>query len=156
MDRFQTIITTACMLSITIGLCNALKPTAIFEKQIRFLISMIFVLCISAPILQLRKGTISFFVPKYNMQIQSAELTEQVHQSILDKTAEQINAALQELLRRNGIICTKLDVRVHIDEGQRIYISEVSAECDQPDHACEILRASLGEEVILHVSQMDQ
>ncbi len=155
MEHCKAIIIAACMLSLTVGLCNALKPGLIFEKQIRFLISVIFVLGLASPILRLRQDGICMTFSQNVNRLQTQELTEKVYESILETTTVQTESALHDLLSKNGIICTQLTVHVHIDEGQRIYISEVSAECDQPEATCEILRASLGEEVILHVSKMD-
>lgn len=154
MEQLKSILTTACMLSLTIGLCNVLKPGLIFDKQLRFLISLLFVLGLASPILSLKNEGFHIAIPENAGQERTQALAEEMQESILYQTGKQTEAALYKLLREKGIVCSELQVRVHIDEGQCIYISEVSAVCDQTEYTCEILRASLGEEVMLHVSEI--
>lgn len=154
MEQCKAIIISACMLSITVGLCNALKPGMILEKQIRFLISMLFVIGLAGGILKLRQEGIRIPYQVCSEEIQTKELTGAVQETILERIKIQTERALQELLAENGISCKDLSAEIHIDEGQRIYISEVSAECNQTEFACEILQVHLGEEVVLHVTEM--
>lgn len=155
MDQLKAILTTACLLSLTIGLCNVLKPGVIFEKQIRFIISLIFVLGLVSPILSLKSDGVCVTFAKSSGEVNAQSLTEQMYDEILIITEDKTETALLELLSSNGVECEDLQIQAHIDEGQCIYISEVSVVCDEPQRTCEILRESLGEEVVLHVSQMD-
>lgn len=154
MEQLKIIITTACMLSLAVGLCNILKPSKIFERQVRFLTSMLFVIGISTSFLKIDWDLTPMKPVESTENVQTANLTLEAQSLILTETENQAERALHDLLKENNITCSDLQVSVHIVEGQRIYISEVSAVCNDTQHACEILRENLGEEVILHVAEM--
>lgn len=156
MEQLRTIITTACLLSIAVGLCSLLRPARQFDKQLRFLISLLFVIGIAAPFLRIdwRMPPSAFAQVQQSEQTQT--LSEETEQLILTQTEQKTESTLQAFLTENGIVCSDLHVAVHIDETKRIYISEVSTECSDRQRACELLRTQLGEEVTLHVSEMAQ
>ncbi len=156
MEQLKTLITMSCMLSITVGICNILKPSALFERQIRFLISMLFVIGLAAPLVNIEWKLTPITSRENTVNAQTASLTQQAQDLILSQTAAHTETALEELFNLNGIKCSELQVTAHIDEGQCIYISEVSTVCSDSQRACEILRTNLGEEVILRVTEMVQ
>lgn len=155
MEELRTVITAACMLSIAIGLCNMLRPSRQFEQQIRFLISLLFAVCLAGPLLRM---DLTLAPPEADMvrtAIQAEQITDTAQELILTETAEKTEAALCARLAENGITCPELKAEIHIDDKQRIYISEISAVCSDTVRAGAILRSDLGEEVTLHVAQLD-
>lgn len=154
MEQLRTIITAACMLSIAVGLCNVLKPSKLFERQVRFLISMLFAICLAAPILRIDWRAAPSELARTQMDVQAEQLTQEAQQLVLEETALQTESALRGILEDSGITCPELDVSIHIDDEQCIYISEVSAVCSNAPQAGELLRTNLGEEVTLHVTEL--
>ncbi len=156
MEQLKTIITAACMLSIAVGLCHVLKPNKLFEQQVRFLISLLFVISLAAPLLQIDWQIRPSELAEMQDNAYTEQLTEEAANIVLHETETQAEAALQRMLAEKGIACSELTASAHIDEEQRIYISEVSAVCSHVQQTCEILRENLGEEVTLHVAEMAQ
>ena len=156
MEQLKTLITMSCLLSITVGICNILKPSNLFERQVRFLISMMFVIGLAASLLNIDWQIVSIAPRENTVNVQTASLTLEAQDLILSQTAARTETALQEIFNQNGIRYSELQASVNIDEGQRIYISEVSTVCSDTRRACEILRTNLGEEVILRVTEMVQ
>ncbi len=156
MEQLRTIITTACLLSIAVGLCSLLRPGRQFDKQLRFLISLLFVIGIAAPFLQIDWRMPPSAFAQIRQSEQTQMLAEETEQLILEETARKTESTLHAFLTENGIACSDLHVSIHIDETKRISISEVSTECSDRQRAYELLRTQLGEEVTLHVSEMAQ
>lgn len=154
MEQLRTIITAACMLSIAVGLCNILKPSKLFERQVRFLISLLFALCLAAPLLRIDWHAAPSELAAVQMEVRADQLRQDAQQLVLEETAARTENALCGILRNNGIVCPNLDAEIHIDDEQRIYISEVSAVCSDPAQAADLLRTNLGEEVTLHVTEL--
>lgn len=154
MEHLRTVILGACMLSIAVALCNMIRPSRLFERQVRFLISLLFVISLAAPFLQMDYQAALDLMAQAADPPETAALEETMEAQLLEETALCSEAAVRALLEQEGIACTETDVKVHIDESDSIYISEVSVMCDNLQRASEILRENLGEEVILHVSQV--
>ncbi|MBQ9110750.1 MAG: hypothetical protein IJY06_05225 [Oscillospiraceae bacterium] len=154
MQQLKTIITAACMLSIAVGICNVLRPSKLFERQVRFLISLLFTLCLAAPLLRIDWHAPLPELAAGEMEMQADRLRQDAQQLILEETAVRTESALTKLLNENGIACQTVDVQVHIDDEQCIYISEVSTACSDPAQAAGLLRTNLGEEVTLHVTEL--
>lgn len=153
MEQVRTIIVTACMLSIAVGICSILRPSKAFDRQVQFLISLLFVIGIAEPLLRTDWRMPPVGVIDVQMQEQSENLTTEAQNLILAETASQCESALYDLLTQQGITCEEMDVSVHIDEEACIYISEVSAVCSDAEASQAVLREKLGEEVTIHVTE---
>lgn len=154
MEQLRTIITAACMLSIAVALCNLLKPSRIFERQVRFLISLLFAISLAAPLLRIDWTLPPAELSQMQMDAQTQQLAQEAQQLILTETKHRTQAALCDILTGNGITCPQLEVEIHIDDEQCISISEVSAVCSDPEKARGLLRSNCGEEVTLHVTEL--
>lgn len=153
MEQLRTIITAACMLSIAVALCNLMKPSKVFERQVRFLISLIFTISLAAPLLRIDWTLPPAELSQMQMDAQAAQLTQEASRLILTETQQRTQTALRDLLTENGITCPQLEVEIHIDDEQCISISEVSAVCSDAEKARGLLRSNCGEEVTLHVTE---
>lgn len=155
MNDLKAVLTAACMVSLAVGLCHALKPSHLFERQVRFLISLLFVIGLAGPILTIDWRSAAAIIQNEPAAAENPQLEEELEVQLLQETAVRSETALRELLASNGISCTELDVSVHIDETNCIYISEVSAVCSDAGKTTDILREQLGEGVTIHASEMD-
>ncbi|MBQ7003814.1 MAG: hypothetical protein IJN57_07625 [Oscillospiraceae bacterium] len=154
MEQFRTIISGACMLSLAMGLCTMIQPGRLLEKQMRFLLSLLFVLCMAVPFLRIDYDTLTERLMQADVLPESGTLTTAMEQQLLEKTALCSESAVRTLLSAEGIACTDVSVSVHISETGSISISEVSVVCDDFQRASMLLRQQLGEEVALRVEEV--
>jgi hypothetical protein len=153
MNQLRTIFITACMLSIAIGICNMLRPARRFERQVRFLVSLLFAIGLGAPLLRMDLRIPPTALASAQVNAQTDRLAQDAQEILLEETKRCTQAAIEKLLAENGISCTQLAVQIHIDDEQCISISEVSAVCSDVQRARTILQTHCGKEVLLNVSQ---
>ncbi|MDE6004469.1 MAG: hypothetical protein K2G88_03690 [Oscillospiraceae bacterium] len=142
-ESLKISVISVCMLSIAVAVCTLVCPNAVLAKQVRFLIALLFVISLAVSLTNLE-------FPVSLVEIQQ-ERSQESAQAVTEKYAEQ---ALYLLLTQEEISCSELHVTVHIDENQSIFISEVSAVCDDFQKACHVLKQALGEEVEIHVTEI--
>lgn len=143
LESLKTSIIAVCMLSIAVAVCTLVCPNAVLAKQVKFLISLLFIISLAVPLTNLE-------FPVDLLEIQQ-ERSQESAQAVTQKYAEE---ALYLLLTQEEISCSELQVTVHIDENQSISISEVNAVCDDFQKACRVLEQALGEEVEIHVTEI--
>ncbi len=156
MEQMKTIITAACLLSITASICDLIRPDQQFRPQIRFLISLLFVIGLAAPLAYLDADFMLSGVSGLQETAQEEQLSDTAEALILEETERRTEEALCTLLQENGIVCTEMKVSLHIDDGQRISISEVRTECSDMQAALALLEMQLGEGVSIHVTEVVQ
>lgn len=113
------------------------------KKQIRFLIALLFVCVLIQPVRE-------FQIPDSLEAVQKAQ-SDKTAQALTEQT---VKTAISELLSQNQISCSEISVNLHIDETNRISISEVSLTCDDYQNTVRLLREILGEGVTIHVSEI--
>lgn len=153
MEQLKAVITAACLLSIAAGLCDLIRPDQQFRPQIRFLISLLFVIGLTSPLLHLDADLVLSDPLDVQQTVQEEKLADTAEALILEETARRTEDALRELLSQNGIACTEMEVSLHIDELQCISISEVRTECSDMQRGCALLEMQLGEGVTIHVAE---
>lgn len=156
MEQMKSIITAACLLSIAAGICDLIRPDQQFRPQIRFLISLLFVIGIAAPLVHLDVDFVLSGASEIQGTVQEEQLSDTAEELILTETERRTEEALRTLLNRNGIACTEMEVSLHIDDGQCISISEVRTECSDMQAALALLEMQLGEGVSVHVTEVVQ
>ncbi len=142
-ETLKSSVLSVCLLSISVALCTLLCPNAGLMKQVRFLISLLFLISLAVPLTDLTP-------PEDLTQIQN----QQAQESAIAVTKQCAEQALYQLLEDSQIHCTDLCVTVHIDENQRIIINKVSAVCDDFQNACRVLHEALGEEAEICVTEI--
>ena len=152
MEQMKAGILSVCMLGTAVGIISLLRPGQTLERQIRFLLSLLLVIGITVPLLQIRLPDAAFSGNAYAAQ--QAENQEAFDRQLLQETEQQVEAALQERLAAAGIFCTELTAVLHREENGCIYCSEVQAVCSDPEAACAVLRDALGEEVVIHAAEL--
>jgi len=143
MEQLHSAVLSICLLSICTAVCTLFCPESSLTKQVRFLISLLFIIGLAVPLTNLE-------FPESLIQIQEQN-SQETALAVTKKSAEQ---ALLFLLSEEQIHCSDLQVDVHIDGNQRIMISDVSVVCDDYQNACRVLREALGEETELHVTEI--
>ena len=142
-ENLKSAVLSVCMISICVAVCTLICPDTVLTKQVRFLISLLFIISLAVPLTDIE-------FPESLVQIQEQKAQE----SAVSVTKECAERALLLLLSQADISCTELHVTVHIDEHQRISITEVSAVCDDYQNTCRILHEAVGEGAELHVTQI--
>lgn len=156
MEQMKTIITAACLLSIAAGICDLIRPDQQFRSQIRFLISLLFVIGLAAPLANFEADFVLSGASEIEGTVQEEQLSDTAETLILEETKRRTEEVLRALLNENGIACTGMEVSLHIDDGQCISISEVRTECSDMQAALALLEIQLGEGVSIHVTEVVQ
>lgn len=139
----KTAVISVCMLSIAVAVCTLVTPNTALAKQVRFLISLLFIISFAVPLTDLE-------FPVSMSEVQQKQSQETV-QAVTQKYTEN---ALRLLLEQEQVSCSELHVTVHINEDQSISIREVTAVCDDFQKACYVLEQALGEEAEIRVTQI--
>ncbi len=155
MEQWNTVVIGACMLSIAIAIFHMIRPDQTFTRQIRFLVSLLFITSLAAPVLHLTTEAAGWNAhAEITENPHANDLSKEMERQILTQTEDYAAQALTALLEDAGISCTEMDVTVHIDDMDSIYISEVSTVCGDYQNACRILQEQLGEDVTLSVTEI--
>ena len=152
MEQMRAGILSICMLSTAIGICSLLRPEQTLGRQLRFLLSMLLLIGLAVPLLQLRLPASAFSGEAFLQQ--QEEHREAFEERLLLETQKQTETALRERLSAEGITCTMLSVTLHRAEDGSIYCSEVQLSCNAPERAAALLRTLLGEEVSICAGEM--
>lgn len=147
MEQLRASVTGVCMLSAAVGICTLLRPGKELERQVRFLISVLFLLSIIVPLTQME-------LPAWTAEetVQAADSTA-FESALLRETQTRTEDALRERLTEAGISCEALSVTLYMGEDRCIYCSEVQAVCSEPDSVYTVLREALGEEAVIRVTE---
>lgn len=125
METFRSISITACFLSIVITIFNTLYPSEKFNKQIKIIFSLIFLLCIIKPItdgnihLPNIKQTVSVSTDYYTT------LSENADEYFVRSVESNISTILEEKLHEENIYPEHIKTSINISENNSISINEV-------------------------------
>ncbi len=154
MDTFKMISSTACFLGIVITAFSRLYPSEKFEKQMKTIFSLVFLISIAAPLLQ---GKIQ--LPDISETITAST---EYYQSISDNADEyfvravesNISTRLESELNLQNIFPLEIQTSVNISENNSISINEVNVLMPSTDYESEIkmlISENVGEETIVNV-----
>ncbi len=152
MEHIRESILSACMLSASVGILSLIYP-AVLDRQIKFLMSMLFLVSMITPFIGMEFPTESAIVTAEQIQQGTIRLSDKVQESILQESQKRICEAVTEKLNSAGITCQSVEVELHMNDENCIYCSEVTVECDNFADACRILNALFGEEVKICVTE---
>ena len=154
MEGLRSAVLGACMLSTAVGIVTMLRPKGTMTRQIRFLLSVLFVLSLAVPLLHLELPDTLDVIETAPARAAEETADAALRQTVLTEARQRTAAALVALLEGAGIRCDRLEADVYIGADDRIYCSEVRAECADMAAACRLLREALGEEVTLYVTEV--
>lgn len=140
----------ACAMGITLTIAEHIVPSEVFQKQLRLLFSMIFLLG-----LLLSLGSRLSSLPDAVRAAQTAAApTEEIFaQMVEDETATQLCLALRQELEQNGISVQEITADAHISADGRITISAVRLSCTEQQRAEQLLVPLLGESVPIEFTE---
>lgn len=153
MEQMRAAVLSACMLSAAVGICSLIRPGKALERQIRFVISLLFVISLTVPLTQMEVPP-ELEVLAEERAVYQEGLDAGLKEALLAETKRRTEEALTEQLAAAGITCTKMEAILYIDETGCIYCSDISAECSDFAGACAILEAILGEGVNICVTEV--
>lgn len=143
MENVTAMIKSVCIISAAICIAESLIEGMKLKNQVSFLLNLIFMLVISAPLIQ---GTFEFELPdisKYELSDYS-EAENVYNEELLRTTEENISSVLKSQVEAAGIICSEIKTSVNISETNSILISSVTICTDNFEAAEEIIKNSLG------------
>lgn len=150
METMRAIVLVTCIISLLSGMLDALKPNTRFDRQMRLLLSVVFLLGILTP---LAKGMREFHPDWSGDATVSTALTAALNDKTEACAAANLEASLTELLREGGVTDAEVEVKMHTTEDNCIEIDCVTAYCTDREAADRLLVQTLGEEVKIDVEK---
>lgn len=150
METARAIVWITCGISLLSGIMDALKPDKRFDKQMRLILSAVYILAILSPF---AGGKIPFRydVPK-NTSI-AVSLEDTVAEQTASCAARNLETSIQTLLQDHHITDAEVLVSVHTEEDGSINIDHVTVSCMDTVSADRLLKECLGEEVNFDVEK---
>lgn len=152
MEYLRSSVLGACLFSTVVGICTMIRPSRALERQVRLLLSLLFVISLAAPLTQM---DISLSLEALcEQQTNTIDVDEAFTAQLLQETQHQTEIALMEQFEQADITCTEISVTLYIDENECIHCKEVCAVCDDFAGGCALLEEILGEEVTICVTEI--
>ncbi len=152
MSVLNTIVLSACSVSLIIGILRMIVPGSKYERQIQIFMSCLMLLAILAPIVE----SVRTFSPQmYVTDAANESANDLIHvadEQVLALAQDEVAAALQQELAQQAIPCSRLSVVMHIDEESRISISSVTVVSTKPQQAETALRQYFGKDVEIYAA----
>lgn len=143
MDNLSAAVKAVCMISAAICVVESLTAGTKFRNQIRYILNLIFVIVIAAPLV---KGGFELELPdlsQYELS-DNGEIETLYNEAMLEATSANISSVILSQLEAAGINCSEIETSVNISETNSISISSVTISTDNFEAAAEIIRNSLG------------
>ncbi len=138
METFRMISATACFLGIVITVFSRLYPSEKFEKQMKTIFSLIFLVSVSAPVLNgdLQLPDISETVAASNSYYQ--EISSNADEYFINSIENNISIRLESVLNSQNIFPLEIQTSVNISEDNSISINEVNVLMSSDEYEKEI------------------
>ena len=144
MEAMRAVVLVTCVISILSGVLDALKPNARFDRQLRLLLSAVFVLGILTPLSQ---GAAAF-QPDWEPDTETAAVELEAAAA---QATQKLEESLETMLRQHGIADAQAEAEMYISGDNCIEIEQVTVYCTDPVAAEPLLTDCLGKEVKIHV-----
>lgn len=154
MESIRNAILTACMLSACIGMLSALSPGGTLARQMKFLVSLVFAVCLALPFTQMELPPALETLVTQEAEAQQAQAEAMLRDEVLAETKTRLEASLTEALAAQGITCESLTAELHMEETGCIHITRVTAVCSDFAGANAVLSDLLGEEAEIVVTEI--
>ncbi len=153
MESMKTIVISACAISLIIGIIQTIKPSEKYDRQIRIFTACLMLMGILAPLI----SSVQEITPNWDSTAAAEgyaeELEEESAQQLMMLAEEEVAAVLQQEMAQQAIPCSRLSVKMHIDENESISISSVTVVSTMPERAEAAIRQYFGEEVEIYASE---
>lgn len=147
MSVFSSVIGLACFVSLAISLVDMICPEKKFEKQLKVIFSLLFVISVATPFL---KGDIILDFPE--IDIVSADISvesKRYDDTIIKEIEQNVEKGLRDELISKNLYTKEISVSVNISDNNSISISKVIFYTENSEMDEEIyseIRKILGEE----------
>ena len=149
MESMKAVVISACVMSLVIGMIQAVVPSGKYERQIRLFTACLMLIGILSPLLDgIRKISPDWdqtVLESYTENLEGAS-----EQQVLALAQEEVAAVLQKELASQAIPCSRLSVEMHIDETDCISISSVTVVSTVPEKAEAAIRRYFGKDVEIY------
>lgn len=158
MESFSMISATACFLGIVITVLSKMYPSDKFEKQMKTIFSLVFMISILTPVLNgnLQLPDISQTVAASSVYYQ--EISVNADEFFIKSVENNISARLEAALNSENIFSVEIQTSVNISDSSSISINEVNVTVTDIELADEVKKcicANLGEDVIIIVKMKE-
>ena len=154
MESLKTAVLSACMLGCGAGLVSMISPGKSMERQMHFLVSLLFAVGLMAAFTQFELPSDPGILAQEMLEEQTQAMDERIRTALLEQTKTGTEEAIRRKLEENGIHCTAVEATLHIDADNCIHISKVTVTCDDFAGANALLPDLLGEEAEICVTQI--
>ena len=123
MSAFSSVIGIACFVSLAISFVDMICPEKKFEKQLKVIFSLIFVISVAMPFL---KGNIILDFPEIDIVSSDISLKNQhYNDEIIKQIKKNVEEGLQNELLAKNLHTEEISVNVNISDNNSISISKV-------------------------------
>lgn len=138
METFRMISATACFLGITLSVFGRMYPSEKFGKQMKTIISLIFLISVLKPVVkgELQLPDISETVTASSSYYQS--ISENTDEYFISAMENNISARLKTTLSENNYFSEEIHTNINISDDNSIFISEVIVLVQNDDCSDEI------------------
>ncbi len=156
MAVFQTVTYVACFIGIAVAVLDTLYPNEKFQKQIKMLFSLVFILSIAAPLI---KGDIEFTDTAGSVSVNSdsyAEVTDNANNLFIKSIENNISMRISTVLNQNKIICKNIKTSINISDNNSISINEIRLTLEdsgQYKSAAEIINTEVGGDITVNLEE---
>lgn len=154
METFRMISLTACFLGIVITIFSRIYPSEKFEKQMKTIFSLVFVISVINPVVN---GKLQF--PDIREAVTASsdyyqEISDNTDDYLVKSIENNISRNIVAELNQNNIFPQEIQTNINISEDNCISISEVQVIVDNEEYSDEIKRfiqKTVGEKVTVYV-----
>lgn len=142
MDTVKLIIGAACFTGLAISVAEMLKPSETFNKQIKLIFALVFIISIFSPV---AAGGIDFSFSGSEIEANGGynAVDEVVDEGLKGTIEENIATELKIKLLETGIKCGSIKVNINMDENSSISINKVEIDTDDNEKARNMLMSLL-------------
>lgn len=143
MDTVGRIVLTACLLAVGISILEMLYPEGKFQKQVKLLFSMVFIISLAGPLVS---GNFEF--PEFDLSssVEYSDLQTRSDEEFISLTEKNIAETLKAKLNSQKLSVKEISVKINISDSRSISISEVKIICPENSNQ-EMISRTVTEEV---------
>lgn len=125
MDALRDLVLSLCIAGVVSAVYRMLAPSGTFDRQLRLLIALFFLLAIVTPFLGGRMRLDTLAVAGTGRESSSMQLENAVNAQLASQAAGNLERTLRQTLEEAGGSVAEIRADVHIGEGYSISISEI-------------------------------
>lgn len=154
METFRMISATACFLGIVITIFNKLYPSEKFEKQLKTIFSLIFLISVITPVMN---GNL--YLPSINEAVMTSneyyqEISSNTDEYFIKAVENNISGRFERELNSKNIFPVDIQTSVNISDNNSISISEVTVLMPDSKYIDEVkscIYANIGKDAAVNV-----